>query len=313
MNNKPDISVCMISYNHENFIAQAIEGVLMQNTTYDYELIIVNDCSPDNSDTIIKKIIASHEKGHLIKYHLHDKNIGMMSNFAFALNLCHGKYIALCEGDDYWSDPNKLQIQTDFLEQNKAYTLIGHNARFIKQGKELSEIVRKVEAEFLDFTTSDLIKRNPFVSSMTLFTNIGLENFSKILDNFIVGDKALFTLLSFHGKTRFYSQPVGFYRKHADSVTSKNRVNYKPYKKELINRIKHADYWNNYSNNNFSEETYEVKKYRSRILVGQALRNWDFKTAINYSKFVDLKDIKRLRPKTIFRFLRMLNTIFNGK
>ncbi|NNE14192.1 MAG: glycosyltransferase [Saprospiraceae bacterium] len=311
MKNKPDISICMITYNHEHYIRHAIEGVLMQKTNFDYELVVVNDCSTDKTDQVIKDIMASHENGNVIKYQAHDKNMGMMANFACALNLCQGRYIALCEGDDYWSDPNKLQVQTEFLEQNKTYALVGHNAKFIKEGRALDEVVRKVEADFLDFSTSDMIMRNPFVSSMTLFKNIGFENFKTVLDNFIVGDKALFTLLSFYGKIRFYSDPVGYYRKHAESVTSQNRIEYLPFKKDLINRIKHAEYWNAYSNYQFDEETLKVKEYRSRVLVGQALRNFDLKTAVHYSKFVDLNKIRKKSSRRIIGFLNRVESLFN--
>ena len=120
------VSICCITYNHENFIRDAIEGFLMQQTNFDYEIIIANDCSPDNTDSFVKKYINNHPKGKLIKYFRHDKNIGVMPNFIFALKQCTGKYIALCEGDDYWTDPYKLQKQVDFLEANLDYTICFH-------------------------------------------------------------------------------------------------------------------------------------------------------------------------------------------
>ena len=111
----------MVTYNHEKFISEAIEGVLIQQTNFSFELIIANDASTDGSDKIINEFIANHPKGNLIKYFKHEKNVGMMQNFTFALGHCKGKYIALCEGDDYWTDPLKLQKQVDFLEANEDY------------------------------------------------------------------------------------------------------------------------------------------------------------------------------------------------
>lgn len=105
------VSVCMITYGHEKFIGQAIESVLMQQTNFAIELLIANDHSLDNTDQQIRHYIATHPKGHLIKYILREKNWQMMPNFINALQQCSGKYIALCEGDDYWTDPNKLQRQ----------------------------------------------------------------------------------------------------------------------------------------------------------------------------------------------------------
>ncbi len=111
------VSVCMIVYNHEKYIAQAIEGVLMQETNFDIELVLSNDASIDNTDAIVRGLLKDTKKVE-IKYFAHQENKGMMSNFVFALNQCSGRYIALCDGDDYWTDPLKLQMQVDFMEAN---------------------------------------------------------------------------------------------------------------------------------------------------------------------------------------------------
>jgi glycosyltransferase involved in cell wall biosynthesis len=125
-NSKKDIfvSVVMITYDHENYISKAIEGVLMQEIDCEIELIIADDCSPDNTEDIVRNFIINHPKGNKIKYKRHSKNLGMMGNFVWALNQVKGDYIALCEGDDYWTDPLKLQKQVDFLEVNDECGLI---------------------------------------------------------------------------------------------------------------------------------------------------------------------------------------------
>ena len=115
MNHKHKVSVVMITYGHEKFIREAIEGVLMQECDFEVELILANDCSPDQTDSVIQDIIKNHPKGCWIKYIRQENNIGMMPNFIFALKQCKGKYIALCEGDDYWTDPLKLQKQRRVL------------------------------------------------------------------------------------------------------------------------------------------------------------------------------------------------------
>ena len=116
MEKRPTVSVCMITYGHEAFIEEAIKGVLMQETEFEFELIISNDCSLDATDSIIKKIIDTHPKGAIINYTSHEKNIGMMPNFIYALQRCRGKYVAVCEGDDYWTAPLKLHRQVAILE-----------------------------------------------------------------------------------------------------------------------------------------------------------------------------------------------------
>ena len=108
------VSVVMITYNHEKFIKEALESIFSQKTNFHYELIISNDCSTDNTDEVIKKIIDKNENGSLINYTNHHKNKGMIPNFLWSIQQAKGKYIALCEGDDYWTDPYKLQKQVDF-------------------------------------------------------------------------------------------------------------------------------------------------------------------------------------------------------
>src|SRR5688572_14136755 len=112
------VSVCMITYGHEPFIREAIEGVLMQRVEFNIEFIIADDASPDGTEQIIKEYVLSHPKRHCIRYTKHESNKGMIGNLVWAIGECNGKYIALCEGDDYWTDPLKLQKQVDFLEQN---------------------------------------------------------------------------------------------------------------------------------------------------------------------------------------------------
>ena len=105
---KPLVSVVMITYSHEKYIKQAIEGVLFQKCDFRVELIIANDYSPDNSDRIIKDIIENNHTNIIIHYTNHRVNKGMSSNFIWAMNQTNGKYIATCEGDDYWTDPLKF-------------------------------------------------------------------------------------------------------------------------------------------------------------------------------------------------------------
>lgn len=124
--NGPLVSVVMITYAHENYIKQAIEGVLMQEYQGEIELIVSNDKSPDATDEVIKKIIAEHPNGNWIKYTNHTENLGMMPNFIWALQQAKGEYIAACEGDDYWIDTLKLQKQVDFLKNNADFIICGH-------------------------------------------------------------------------------------------------------------------------------------------------------------------------------------------
>ncbi|MBN2835775.1 MAG: glycosyltransferase [Candidatus Delongbacteria bacterium] len=114
----------MITYNHEDYITKAISGVLIQETTYPYELIIGEDNSTDN--TRINCIREQQANSNLIRLLLPSKNLGMSRNFYETMQSAQGKYIAFCEGDDYWTDPQKLQKQVDFLEANPDYSFCCH-------------------------------------------------------------------------------------------------------------------------------------------------------------------------------------------
>lgn len=116
---QPEASVVMISYKHAAFIREAIEGVLMQECDFGVELIIADDASPDSTSEVVKEL-ASHPNYDRVKYTKHATNKGMVDNFVWALNQAKGRYVALCEGDDYWTDPLKLQKQVDLMRRTKA-------------------------------------------------------------------------------------------------------------------------------------------------------------------------------------------------
>ncbi|MEI7525469.1 MAG: glycosyltransferase [Mariniphaga sp.] len=119
------VSVAMITFNHEHFIAQAIESVLMQQTDFDYELVIAEDCSTDGTRAIVQAYKDRYPSR--IRLLLPEQNQGMNANFVATLNACRGKYIAILEGDDYWIDPLKLQKQVIFLERNPEFVGCFHN------------------------------------------------------------------------------------------------------------------------------------------------------------------------------------------
>lgn len=112
----PLVSICMITYNHESYIKQAIESVLMQKCKFAFEIVIGEDCSTDNTFMICQELAQNNPK---IKLLPSIANLGMMPNLIRTLNACNSKYIAMLEGDDYWTDPQKLQKQVDFLEANE--------------------------------------------------------------------------------------------------------------------------------------------------------------------------------------------------
>jgi glycosyltransferase involved in cell wall biosynthesis len=100
------VSICCITYNHEKYIERAIDGFLLQDTDFPFEIVIGNDCSTDRTTQILNSYEAMYP--NIVKVIHNKKNIGMMKNFLQTLHACSGEYIAVCEGDDYWINRNKL-------------------------------------------------------------------------------------------------------------------------------------------------------------------------------------------------------------
>lgn len=116
------VSIIMLVYNHERFLSQALDSVLMQKVNFDYELIVGEDCSLDKSREILKSYEEKFGKSLVPLYR--EKNLGMNRNMEDCLKHCRGKYVAFLEGDDFWLDPCKLQKQVDFLEQHPDYAAV---------------------------------------------------------------------------------------------------------------------------------------------------------------------------------------------
>ena len=118
------VSVCMITYNHEAFLAEALESILAQRTTFEIEVIVGEDCSTDNTRAVLLHYQRLHP--HLIKPILQPHNVGYHRNFADVLRRASGEYIALLEGDDYWTSPEKLQRQSDLLDAHPEFSMCFH-------------------------------------------------------------------------------------------------------------------------------------------------------------------------------------------
>lgn len=127
----PTISISVITFNQEKYIAETLSGILSQKVNFNIEIVLTDDCSTDNTTKICQEYAAKFSN---IKFHQNTTNAGMMVNFMENLNKCTGKYIAICEGDDFWTDEHKLQIQVDFLEKNPSYIGAFHNASVMENG-----------------------------------------------------------------------------------------------------------------------------------------------------------------------------------
>lgn len=214
-NNMYSVSICMISYNHESFIRKAIEGVLMQKTNFSFELVIGDDCSTDNTVSLINELIKGRENE--IKLLSTTENLGMMPNFIRTLTACTGKYIAICEGDDYWTDPYKLQKQFDFMEQHPDYSLCFHNATIINEVNVTSKLFAEYSKS--DYCGKDLLKKWLIPTASAFFINVLPKELPAFIKEATHGDLALFIFLSEFGNVRYINEVMSVYRINSVGVT----------------------------------------------------------------------------------------------
>lgn len=217
MVNIPLLSVCIITYNHRNYIEQAIEGALMQKTNFSYEIIIADDCSTDGT----KEIARSYKEKYpdLITLILQEENIGAAKNWMQLINKPSSRYIAYCEGDDYWTDPNKLQMQVDFLENNQEYVATSHANKAIYDNSKINLTpgqAIKYKGDKDTFTIDDIINNNnPGQASTFVFRNAYKHNFPQWVAKCLLGDLALQICLGQIGYFKYFNKEMGCYRVHA--------------------------------------------------------------------------------------------------
>lgn len=202
------VSVCMITYNHESWIAEAIEGVLMQICDFKLELVIGDDNSTDNTRKIIESYIEKYP--NLIKARFNEDNIGMMPNFIKTLKECKGQYVAVCEGDDYWIDSLKLKKQVDLMEQNPACSMCVAKTEWRKDNKVIN-ISGQGSKQFYDFY--DVLNNVVYFHTSTyLIRKEFLDVYTSINPVLYFGDTTMRYVLSDMAPLLLLNEVVSVYR-----------------------------------------------------------------------------------------------------
>lgn len=209
----PKVSVCMISYRHEAFIAQAIESILAQQCDFEIELVIGDDCSPDGTGAICDEYARRDPRVRLLP---RDRNLGVMANFSRTLQACSGEYVAVCEGDDYWIDPLKLQKQVAFLDAHPDYAAATHQALVVRDG-EPSRLFRDQVPATLG--TRELIGGRLFHTASVLFRRPIVDTFAAA-PTVLSCDRLLNFCMSFAGKVHYSEEPMCAYRLHGAGMSS---------------------------------------------------------------------------------------------
>jgi glycosyltransferase involved in cell wall biosynthesis len=241
--NIPLCAVFMITYNQEAFVAQAIESVMAQQTTFPYLLVIGEDASTDSTPEICKSLSQKYPGKILLQ--ANKENKGMLNNAMQVYKACYAsgaKYVAMIEGDDYWTDENKIQKQVNFLEANPGYTICFHETMLLKDGIEHPMLGLEHNTTF---EISDLIRRN-FIPTVSAVFRV--HDFLNRLDakfaNLLVGDWAMHLMNAARGDIYYLSDNMAVYRVHGGGSWSamSPRAAFKKYLRVMDNLNHYFEY-----------------------------------------------------------------------
>jgi len=238
------VSVWMIAYNQQDFIAQAIESILNQKTTFPFEIVIGDDNSKDDTGKICKHY-AEKFPGK-IRYCRREPNLGMMPNLIATLANCDGKYIAMCEGDDFWTDENKLQYQADFLEAHPDYSLCCHT-HFVLAKNKMTPVHKDLSQNVVTVSTEQYLLHPFFHTSSYFFRNDAQPKpYPDWYNHVLAGDHFLVLFLSMKGKIGCLNKRMSVFRNHGSSVSFTRAA-----KEIKQNFVHHLEVFDQYSNLKF--------------------------------------------------------------
>lgn len=206
------LSVWTITYNHEKYLRQCLESIVSQKTSFRFELVIGEDCSTDGTRAILKEFEANYPD--IVKPIYHHSNVGMLRNAnEFCFPQLKGKYVACLEGDDYWTDPHKLQKQVDFLEQHQEYSACFTNTMYVDSKGHTIGHSERVPAGVQTITYQDLIQRL-FIHTPSIVFRKALitPEFLEQTKGFKASDFPLFLKLSLAGPIHFIPENMTAYR-----------------------------------------------------------------------------------------------------
>lgn len=221
----PKVSVVTITYGHEKYIIETLQGVLMQQFDGPVEFIIANDNSPDETDEVVKNYFRENSipANFEIKYTKHEINKGIVPNFVWVFEQTNGKYIAFCEGDDYWTDPLKLQKQVDFLEAHEDYGMVHTQTNYttVTTGEEKLSATNRSKNSF-----QDLVYKNCIATLTTCMrSDLAMHYMAEVKPiekNWVAGDLPMWLWFSLHSKIHHIADVTTMYRVIPGSASNTN-------------------------------------------------------------------------------------------
>ncbi|KAA0944215.1 glycosyltransferase [Sporosarcina sp. ANT_H38] len=316
------VSINCITFNQEHYIVDAIESFLMQKTNFIYEILIGEDCSTDSTKEIVEKYVIKFPKK--IRLITSETNVGGRQNSIRLQRESKGKYIALCEGDDYWIDPYKLQKQVDYMEANPECTLCFHASEIIQApNKRTGRFVKPYNMSKVSPTEDIIVGGGGFCDTATLlYPKILMENPPDFYLNAPVGDYPMQMFLASQGYAYYIDECMSAYRRDVEGSWS-SRMNEVATIKENSIKVNEGilhllDEFNKYTNEEYNNEIEKIKRklvFELHVLKGRKSYektlagelDWSFKMKIrtkilikchfpnHYKKIVGFKDTKIIK------------------
>lgn len=210
------VSIAIRAYKSERYIMDCLEAIEKQNFNHsEMEIVISTDCSPDNTNKLINEF--SKKSDIYVNDVTLDKNLGGYENLFYLFTMCRGKYIAICDADDYWLDSNKLIKQIDFLENNNEYSACFHNAAILNENN--SNRVYDENVKNKDYSANSIVRKWIIPTSSFVFRR-ELSQFFPPKNNFYYDDIVVFLTMASKGKLRGFEDCMSVYRKTSSGWTS---------------------------------------------------------------------------------------------
>ncbi len=308
----PLVSVCMITYNQAPFIAQAIEGVLMQKTNFPIELVISDDCSSDGTGKICEQYYTKFPEK--INLFLQKSNLGVINNSIKTLSACKGKYIAICEGDDYWTDTLKLQKQVDFLENHDDYGLVHTGFNVVNEANKIIKTYTQLRPKYFHATDvfNVILKRKYVIASLTVVFRshfISYLQFELKMMNLKMTDLPLWLEISKHSKVKYLTEITANYRVLSKSASHFDNVVHSLEFK--INTLEIFSYFARKYKIKFNEKKV-LSKYYSNMMKDCYLYDEKLMAKQYYLKMIDANKFSVLNPRPLLFLLGLKSDFFKA-
>lgn len=299
---KYKVTIATTTYNQEKYIGECLDGIVMQETNFPFQVIVSDDGSTDNTRKILKEY--SKKYPDIVKPIFRKENLGPMDNFIETLNGINSEYVALCDGDDFWTDKNKLQKQVDFLDTHKDYTICFHQTKiFFEDGSKADELFPKKEKVKETTRLKDLVKECYIPANAVMYRwQFNKKNSfkEKFPTNIVPGDYFVHLLHARQGKIKFLKEIMSCYRRHdagmwwLSSQPDRQEEFHLKYGEKYLNFFKAVE-----KEFNLPNDFYEDEKRYSAYQTAMAY--------LNNHKWLNLDNLEKENPKLIEDFFKTLN------